>query len=115
MKVHPFGATSSPECANYGLKHLAKENECMYPLGSKFITTDFYVDDGVTSVASTEEAIQVTREARQLPQVVLDCTFFFQNDRVVLDSIPISERAIEVKAHDLNFDDTPLERALGIH
>ncbi len=64
----------------------------MYPLGSKFITTDFYVDDGVTSVASTEEAIQVAREARQL------CTSgglrlhkFISNDRVVLDSITISE------------------------
>lgn len=40
---------------------------------------------------------------------------FLSNDRVVLDSIPISEQAIEVKALDLNFDDTPLERALGIH
>ncbi len=116
MKVHPFGATSSPGCANYGLKHLAKENECMYPLGSKFITTNFYVDDGVTSVASTEEAIQVAREARQLcASGGLRLHKFISNDRVVLDSIPISERAIEVKAHDLNFDDTPLERALGIH
>ncbi|XP_053739916.1 uncharacterized protein LOC128769885 isoform X2 [Synchiropus splendidus] len=27
MKVHLFGAASSPGCANYGLKHLAKENQ----------------------------------------------------------------------------------------
>lgn len=116
MKVHLFGATSSPGCANYGLKHLAKENECTYPLGSKFITTDFYVDDGVTSVASAEEAVQVAREARQLcASGGLRLHKFISNDKVVLDSIPISERAIEVKAFDLNFDDTPLERALGIH
>lgn len=116
MKVHLFGATSSPGCANYGLKHLAKENECTYPLGSKFITTDFYVDDGVTSVASAEEAVQVAREARQLcASGGLRLHKFISNDRVVLDSIPISERAIEVKALDLSFDDTPLERALGIH
>lgn len=116
MKVHLFGATSSPGCANYGLKHLAKENECTYPLGSKFITTDFYVDDGVTSVESAEEAVQVAREARQLcASGGLRLHKFISNDRVVLDSIPISERAIEVKALDLNFDDTPLERALGIH
>ncbi|XP_065115485.1 uncharacterized protein [Paramisgurnus dabryanus] len=116
MKVHLFGATSSPGCANYGLKHLAKEYESMYPLGSKFITTDFYVDDGVTSVASTEEAVQVAREARQLCALGgLRLHKFISNDRVVLDSIPVSERAVEVKSFDLNFDDTPLERALGIH
>ncbi|XP_026054611.1 uncharacterized protein LOC113040501 [Carassius auratus] len=116
MKVHLFGATSSPGCANYGLKHLAKENEGMYPLGSKFITKDFYVDDGVTSVVSTEEAIQVAREARQLcASGGLRLHKFISNDKVVLDSIPISERAVEVKALDLSFDDTPLERALGIH
>lgn len=107
MKVHLFGATSSPGCANYGLKHLAKENECTYPLGSKFITTDFYVDDGVTSVASAKEAVQVTREARQLcASGGLRLHRFISNDRVVLDSIPIFERAIDVKALDLNFDVT---------
>ncbi|KAL0151519.1 hypothetical protein M9458_053171 [Cirrhinus mrigala] len=116
MKVHLFGATSSPGCANYSLKHLANANERMYPLGSKFITADFYVDDGVTSVASTEEAIQVARQARQLcASGGLRLHKFISNDRVLLDSTPISERAIEVKALDLNFDDTPLERALGIH
>lgn len=116
MKVHLFGATSSPGCANYGLKHLAKENECRYPLGSKFITTDFYVDDGVTSVASTEEAVQVAREARQLcASGGLRLHKFVSNDRFVLDSIPMSERANDVKSLDLNFDSTPLERALGIH
>lgn len=31
MKVHLFGATSSPGCANYGLKHIASENSNMYP------------------------------------------------------------------------------------
>ncbi|XP_032396233.1 uncharacterized protein LOC116704734 [Etheostoma spectabile] len=46
MKVHLFGAASSPGCANYGLKRLAKENENSFPLGSLFIMKDFYVDDG---------------------------------------------------------------------
>lgn len=54
MKVHLFGAASSPGCANYGLKRLAKENESLFPLGSQFIMRDFYVDDGVTSTATTD-------------------------------------------------------------
>ena len=30
MKVHLFGATSSPSCASYGLKHLAKEKKPLF-------------------------------------------------------------------------------------
>lgn len=77
MKVHIFGATSSPGCANYGLKHLAKENETQFPLASQFIMKDFYVDDGVTSTPSVKEAIQLTQEAQTLcvrwPQTTQVC------------------------------------------
>ena len=61
LKVHLFHATSSPGCADYGLKHLAKENSDIYPQGSRFIMRDLHVDDGLTSVESTEDAIQLTR------------------------------------------------------
>ncbi|XP_042073472.1 uncharacterized protein LOC121813652 [Haplochromis burtoni] len=46
MAVHLFGAVSSPGCANYGFKRLAKENSSKYPVAAQFITRDFYVDDG---------------------------------------------------------------------
>ena len=46
MKVHLFGAASSPGCANYGLKHLAGQYEAEYPVAAKFINRHFYVDDG---------------------------------------------------------------------
>lgn len=39
---------------------------------------------------------------------------FVSNDRNVVESIPPSERATNVKNMDLAFDDLPLERALGI-
>ena len=52
MKVHLFGATSSPGCASYGFK----EKEA-HPPAAQFITHDsFYVDDGLSSVKSTEQA-----------------------------------------------------------
>lgn len=37
MKVHLFGAVSSPGCANFGLKYLAKQNESEFPEAGKFI------------------------------------------------------------------------------
>lgn len=115
MKVHLFGAVSSPGCANYGLKHLAKENRDLYPLGSKFIMRDFYVDDGVTSVNSKEQAIQLAQEARELCAMGgLRLHKFVSNDRTVLESIPLSERASDIKDLNLAFDSLPSERALGI-
>ncbi|XP_030602165.1 uncharacterized protein LOC115791986 [Archocentrus centrarchus] len=116
MKVHLFGATSSPGCANYGLKHLAKENETQFPLASQFIIKDFYVDDGVTSTASIEEAIQLAQEAQTLcASGSLRLHKFVSNNKTVLESIPPSERASPQQACDLAFNDSKLERALGIH
>ena len=66
MKVHLFGATSSPGCANYGLKHLARESKESVPLGSDFVERNFYVDDGLTSVPTEKHAIQIIKEARAL-------------------------------------------------
>ncbi|KAL7876824.1 hypothetical protein SRHO_G00034670 [Serrasalmus rhombeus] len=114
MRVHLFGAFSSPGCANYGLKYLAKENKDQYPLGAQFVTRDFYVDDGVVSV-NVENAIQVAREARDLcANGGLRLHKFVSNDRAVLESIPPSERSADVGNLDLAFDDLPLERALGV-
>ena len=114
MKVHIFGAASSPGCANYGLKYLATENRDLYPLGSQFIMRDFYVDDGVASMDSTEKAIQLAQEARELCALGgLRLHKFVSNDRAVLESIPSSERASDIKDLNLTFDDLPAERALG--
>lgn len=116
MKVHLFGAASSPGCANYGLKQLATDNESEFPLGSQFIMKDFYVDDGVTSIENVNDAIQLAQEAQKLCATGgLRLHKFMCNDKSVLENIPLSERAAEVKALDLVFKDVTLERALGIH
>lgn len=116
MKVHLFGAVSSPGCANYGLKYLAKENSHSHQVGSQFVTRDFYVDDGVTSTETVEKAIQLAHEAREIcAKGGLRLHKFVSNNHAVLQSLPASECAIDVKTKDLTFNDIPLERALGIH
>ncbi|XP_026051006.1 uncharacterized protein LOC113037895 [Carassius auratus] len=116
MKVHLFGAVSSPGCANYGLRYLASEHSQSYPLAAQFILRDFYVDDGVTSVETVEKAIQLAKEARELCiKGSLRLHKFVSNDNTVLQSIPASERAVNFETKDLTFNDMPLERALGIH
>lgn len=116
MTVHLFGAVSSPGCANYGLKHLAKENSFEFPSGSQFIARNFYVDDGVTSTETAEQGIQLAKEARELCAIGgLRLHKFVSNNHDVLSSIPASEHAESMDTKNLAFGEKETERALGIH
>jgi len=65
MNVHLFGASSSPGCANFALKYLSRMFEGDYLLAAPFLRQDCYVDDGVTSLQSAEEAVRLISESRE--------------------------------------------------
>lgn len=65
MAVHLFGAASSPGCAYFGLKYLGHQHKEEYPSGSAFVEKNFYVDDGLISVPSVEEAKELIAEVVQ--------------------------------------------------
>ena len=116
MKVHLFGAASSPGCANYGLRHLARQHEAEFPRASRFIERNFYVDDGVISVESTAAANSLVKEVEELcARGNLHLHKFISNDRSVIDNIPPLKRVVNMRGPDMSFDELPIERALGIH
>ena len=116
MMVHPFGAVSSPSCSNYALRTTANENEEEY--GSEVAQTlrcNFYVDDCLQSVSTEAKAKDQIDGLRQACDKGGFClTKFICNRRSVLESIPEEERSKDVKTLDLNYDDLPVERALGV-
>ncbi|XP_038152621.1 uncharacterized protein LOC119790925 [Cyprinodon tularosa] len=116
MKVHLFGAASSPGCANFGLKHLATQGEGKFsPNTVKFIQRNFYVDDGLVSVKSEAEAIKLVKEARELCSTgKLRLHKFVSNSDNVLKSLPREECADSVKDLDLALGEPLMERALGV-
>lgn len=115
MRVHIFGAASSPGCANYGMKYLASKYENDYPLAAVFIRKNFYVDDGLISVDSVQRANQLVNEAREVfSKGQLRLHKFVSNNRKVLDVIPESERASAVKDVDLNYSELPMQSVLGV-
>ena len=115
MRVHIFGAASSPGCANYGMKYLATKYENEYPLAAVFIRKNFYVDDGLTSVDSVQRANQLVNEAREVcSKGQLRLHKLVSNNRKVLDAIPESERASAVKDLDLNYSELPMQSVLGV-
>ena len=63
---HIFGASDSPACAIYDLQQAARDNAENYQDVLKTVTTDFYMDEFLRSVASTEEAPQLHQQLRHV-------------------------------------------------
>ena len=112
MMVHPFGAVSSPSCSNFALRTTANEN------GSEVAQTlrrNFYVDDCLRSVSTEAKAKDQIDGLRQAcGKSGFRLTKFICNRRSVLESIPEEERSKDVKTLDLNYDELPIARALGV-
>ncbi|KAL0172160.1 hypothetical protein M9458_032471, partial [Cirrhinus mrigala] len=115
MKVHLFGAASSPGCANYGMKYLACQNEREYPAAASFIKGNFYVDDGLIKVENVDAAIKLVQEARNVcAKGKLRLHKFISNNQKVMESIPVSERANGVQDVELGSDEIPVQTVLGV-
>ncbi|KAK0146795.1 hypothetical protein N1851_013915 [Merluccius polli] len=115
MKVHLFGAASSPGCSNFGFKHLASQGLGKFSEESvKFIQRSFYVDDGLISVDSPGEAIHLIEESRALCRTGnLRLHKFVSNKREVLATIP-PEECVQTKDLDMALGEPHIERALGV-
>jgi hypothetical protein len=115
MTVHLFGATSSPGCANYGLKAIADDNKEEF--GEEvvnFVKRDFYVDDGLKSLKSVQEAVSVIQKTKDmLSRGGLKLHKFVSNSKDVLATISPDDRASNLKDLDFNDDAPPIERTLG--
>ena len=85
-----------------------------HPSAAQFIMHDFYVDDGLTSVESVQEAEDLIRGAREICEKGgLRLHKFVSNDCHVLESVPKSERAVDVILN-LPSEQRPIERVLGV-
>ena len=116
MKVHLFGAVSSPGCSNFALKTTADdfEEECGLE-AAEFVRGDFYVDDGLKSVPSVEEAINLIERTKTLcMKGGFNLHKFISNRKEVIEAIPMEQRTKGIKELDFTKDHLPLERALGV-
>ncbi|KAL4008001.1 hypothetical protein ACER0C_001853 [Sarotherodon galilaeus] len=116
MRVHLFGAASSPGCANFGFKHIAAQGENKFSEATvKFMQRNFYVDDGLVSVDSVQEGIQLVKEARELCATgKLHLHKFISNSKEVIAAIPKEECVAGPTDLDLALGEPKIERALGV-
>ena len=117
MCVHLFGAGSSPGCANFGLKQIASDYMKEFGADVKhFVHRNFYVDDGLKSVPTVDEATDLILRTQNLcKKGAVRLHKFISNSKAVMLSIPSEDHAKGMKDLDLVHDSLLIERALGVH
>lgn len=116
MTVHLFGAVSSPSCASYALRRTADDNKSDFSAETvQAVKQNFYVDDCLISLGSEKEAIQMIKDLSALCKrggFILEK--WISNSRAVLQTIAEEQRAKDLKELNLDRDNLPMERALGL-
>ena len=112
MTVHLFGKADSPCIAAYALQRTASDNRTDFSKEvCDVVSKNFYVDDCLFSVPTTERAIKSSLQVIQLlKKGNFRLTKFVSNAKEVLAAIPAEERTIK----NLDLDKLPIERALGL-
>lgn len=117
MTAHLFGAVSSPSCACFALRRTAEDNQGTF--SDKAIDTinrNFYMDDCLKSVQSEEEAVTLVRNLTDIcHKGGFHLTKWTSNNREVLLSVPEEDRSKNLLELDLDRDQLPVERVLGLH
>ena len=114
--MHLFGAVSSPSIANFALKQTGRDHSDHFS-NEVFdaIKNSFYVDGCLKSVASTSQAIKLTKDLMEVcSQGGFTLTKWVSNNHKVLTTVPEGHRAKVVGQLDLDKEKPPLERVLGI-
>lgn len=117
MTVHVFGNSPSPAVATYGLRRAAEQGELEYGSDAKeFVFRNFYVDDGLTSLAKEDEVIDLLQRTKALlAESNLNLHKIASNSPRVMEAFPVEERASDLKDLDLGADPLPLQRSLGLN
>ena len=117
MNVHLFGAVSSPGVANFGLRATAETGREQFgQAAAEFLQQDFYVDDGLKSFATPEDAIDVISKTKAMCSAAsLRLHKFASNSKAVLEAMPADDRSKDLKDLDLRHDVLPVQRSLGTY
>ena len=114
MLVHLFGAVSSPSCASFALRRTAEDNHQLRTQVTDTILHNFYVDC-LTSLPTVQDAVHLTSDLTELcNEGGFQLTKWVSNNRAVLATINEEERGKDIRSLDLDKDQLPTDRALGL-
>ena len=107
----------SPAIATYGLRKTANEGEEKYGHEAKmFVKDNFYVDDGLTSLPTVNEAVDLVKNTRaMLAEANLRLHKIVSNSIAVMEELPQQDRVTNIKDLDLHHELLPVQRSLGMY
>ena len=116
MRSHLFGGVWSPSCVNFALRQTVEDNkEDFTEETQKTVLENFYVDDCLKSLDSTSQAIEVAQQLRLLlRRGGFNLTKWISNSRELLHTLPECDLAKGLHSLDMDLDELPSERALGL-
>ena len=114
MLVHPFGARSSPFCANFALKQTIIDNQAeLSKVTMDVANNNIYVDDCIAAVETIDEAKRVITELTlAMRKGGFRLRKWSSNKKEVLANVPTENLASKVQL--LADKDLPTERTLGV-
>ncbi|KAK3088225.1 hypothetical protein FSP39_016350 [Pinctada imbricata] len=115
MCVHIFGSTSSPAIATYGLRKAASLSSRGSDV-TDFVHNEFYVDDSLISLQTSEQAVDLITRTQQVLQNEgkLRLHKIASNNIDVMNAFPTADLSKDIKDLDLGSDSLPTQRSLGI-
>ncbi|XP_039534522.1 uncharacterized protein LOC120483523 [Pimephales promelas] len=116
MKVHVFGNGPSPAVAIYGLRRAIREGAEKYGVDTvRFVERHFYVDDGLISLPSEAEAIDLLQRTQaSLAESNIRLHKFASNAQIVMEAFPPEDCVPVIKDLDLSGETYPTQRSLGL-
>ena len=118
LKVHVFGATSSPSCSNFALKETANSQMEKFSRESvDIVNKNFYVDDLLLSTKTEEDAIRLAKEIRELcSSRRFNLVQFSGNSKRLMNSLPSDALSNQYPSVSIMPKDSlpPLQRVLGM-
>ena len=116
MKVHLFGATSSPSVCSYALRKTA--DDCRNKFSEAAVNAvwkNFYIDDFAKAFSDERQAIETSKEVCSLLSFGgFKLTKWMSNSKTVVESFPEEDRAAPVKNLNIDFSDSTSEKILGV-
>lgn len=116
MSVHLFGNSPSPAVTTICLRQCVPDNKNCDPRVSKFVNKNFYVDDGLISYPTEDEALQIIQKTRTTLKEEGNLRFhkFASNSALIMDHLPVGDRATGLVDVNLDLNPTPFQRTLGL-
>lgn len=100
---------ASPFLSQYVSQENARKHANKYPLAAETVLQSMYMDDSMDSV---ENGIELYKQLHKLWSLAgMNAKKWLSNSKVVLDNIPIKNRASEI---DLSKDELPMVKMLGV-